>query len=94
MLILSLNYVKPLEEVDQHIEPHMAWVNNGYDKGWFLASGRKEPRTGGVILADGDRATIEAYVAEDPFAVAGVAQYEITEVSISRTAIGLAKLKG
>ena len=45
MFILSLTYVKPQEEADRLMEPHMAWVNEGYDTGLFLASGRK-------VLAD------------------------------------------
>ncbi|MGO8557665.1 hypothetical protein ACC724_38700 [Rhizobium ruizarguesonis] len=32
------------------------------------------PRTGGVILAIGERAAIEAYVAADPFTLHGVAE--------------------
>ncbi len=56
MFILSLTYVKPTEEADRVMAPHMDWVNAGYDSGMFLASGRKNPRTGGVILAKGDRA--------------------------------------
>jgi len=63
MLILSLTYIKSTQEADVHMQPHLAWVKEGYDKGWFLASGRKIPRTGGVILA----------VAEDPFTIHEVA---------------------
>lgn len=93
MFILSLTYVKPQEEADRLMEPHMAWVQQGYDTGLFLASGRKVPRTGGVILARGERADIEAFVADDPFAVHGVADYQITEVALTRTADGLGGLK-
>jgi uncharacterized protein YciI len=93
MFILSLTYVKPNEEADKHMQPHMAWVKEGYAKGWFLASGRKVPRTGGVILSVGDRAAIEAYVATDPFTIHGVAQYDITEIAITTTADGLEALK-
>ena len=89
MLILSLTYIAPLDQVDRHIEAHMEWVKAGYDSGMFLASGRKDPRTGGVILARGERNAVEAYVATDPFAVAGVATYDVTEVALSRTAPGL-----
>ncbi|WP_377274633.1 YciI family protein [Rhizobium sp. R86522] len=94
MFILSLTYVKPTEEADRFMAPHMDWVNAGYDNGLFLASGRKNPRTGGVILARGDQAEIEAYVAADPFKVEGVAMYEVTEVVVTRTAAGLEGLKG
>ena len=89
MVILSLTYIAPLDQVDPHIEAHMAWVKAGYDSGMFLASGRKDPRTGGVILARGERKAIEAHVATDPFAIAGVATYDVTEVVLSRTAPGL-----
>ncbi len=93
MFILSLTYMKPNDEADKHMEPHMAWVRQGYERGWFLASGRKVPRTGGVVLAVGQRAEIEAYVAEDPFTIHGVAEYEITEVAVTTTAAGLDILK-
>ncbi|MGO4437364.1 YciI family protein [Rhizobium sp. RAF56] len=93
MLILSLTYLKANEEADRYMEPHMAWVKEGYDRGWFLASGRKVPRTGGLILSAGDRAEVEAYVAADPFTVHGVARYEITEVAITTVVEGLEKLK-
>ncbi len=93
MFILSLTYLKPSDEADRHMELHMDWVKDGYAKGWFLASGRKVPRTGRVILAVGERSEIEAYVAEDPFAIHGVAQYEITEVALTTVAAGLEILK-
>ena len=93
MLILALTYAKSNEEADKHMEPHMAWVKEGYAKGWFLASGRKVPRTGGVVLAVGQRAEIEAYVAEDPFTVHGIAEYEITELAVTTVVEGLEILK-
>ncbi len=94
MFILSLTYKKSNEEADRFMEPHMAWVKQGYDSGMFLASGRKVPRTGGVILAVGDRAAIEAFVAADPFTMEGVAVYEVNEVAVTRTAEGLEGLIG
>ncbi|MBY5814646.1 YciI family protein [Rhizobium leguminosarum] len=93
MFILSLTYVKPNDEADRHMEPHMAWVKEGYAQGWFLASGRKVPRTGGVILAIGDRTAIEAYVATDPFIIHGVAEYDITELAVTTAVEGLEILK-
>jgi uncharacterized protein YciI len=93
MLILALTYVKPNEEADKHMEPHMAWVKEGYARGWFLASGRKVPRTGGVILAVGERAEIEAFVAADPFTIHGVAEYDIVEVALTTVTEGLEALK-
>ncbi len=93
MFILSLAYVKPTEEADRFMASHMDWVNAGYDRGMFLASGRKNPRTGGVILAKGERTQVEAYVAADPFTAEGVAVYDLTEVAVNRTSAGLEALK-
>lgn len=93
MFILSLTYIAPLEDADKHMEAHMAWVKAGYDEGRFLASGRKIPRTGGVILARGERAELEALCAADPFTVHAIAEYEITEVAFTTTATGFEKLK-
>jgi uncharacterized protein YciI len=92
MFIISLTYEVPLEEVEPHMQAHMEWVNRYYDQGVFLASGRKVPRTGGVILARGDRASIEACIAEDPFSAYGVAKYEVTEFQPTRAAEGLEAL--
>ena len=94
MLILSLTYIASLERADAVMAAHVDWVNAGYDQGWFLASGRKVPRTGGLILAKGDRAAIEAYLAQDPFVTEAVARYEVMEIELSRTAEGLDGLTG
>ena len=93
MFILSLTYITPIEQADKHMEAHMAWVKAGYDEGLFIASGRKIPRTGGVILSRGERAALEALCAADPFTVHGIAEYEITEMAITTTAPGFENLK-
>lgn len=93
MFILDLTYVAPLEAADAVMGPHMDWVNEGYTRGLFLASGRKNPRTGGVILAKGTRDEIEAYCAADPFTIHAIAEYRITEMAVTRTAAALDALK-
>lgn len=92
MFVLNVTYIAPIEAVEPRVEPHMKWVAEGYERGWFLASGRKNPRTGGLILAKGNREEIEAYLAVDPFVTGGVAQYEVTEVLFSRTTPGFEAL--
>lgn len=80
MFVILLHYIKPLEEVDRHVAAHRAWLERHYASGHFLLSGRKEPRTGGVIVALAeDRAALDAILAQDPFALAGVADYTVTE---------------
>ena len=94
MLILSLTYTVPLDKVDQHSEAHMAWVKKGYEDGYFIASGRKVPRSGGVILSNGERSAIEAFCATDPFTIHGIAKYEVTEVAFTTAVSGAEILKG
>lgn len=82
MFIVSLTYIKPLEEVDALLDEHVAYLKEQYALGNFVASGRKVPRTGGVILARSvSREEIETIITLDPFYCHGVAEYKITEFS-------------
>ncbi|WP_028059978.1 YciI family protein [Candidatus Solirubrobacter pratensis] len=90
MFVLVLTYVKPLPEVDALMREHVAWLDEHYEAGRFLVSGRRIPRTGGVILARGDdREEIEALAASDPFVSGGVATCEVIQFRASQTAAGL-----
>lgn len=51
MFIILLSYTRSLEEVDRFLEPHKAWVAQGFADGVFVLSGGQKPRTGGCILA-------------------------------------------
>jgi len=80
MFIALLTYVRPLEEVDALIPEHVRFLDEHYASGLFVASGRRVPRTGGVILISGeDRERAIAVLESDPFHVAGVAKYELVE---------------
>ena len=79
--------------IDQHLDAHVAYLKRQYAAGNFIASGRKVPRTGGVILASvSSRAKLTSILAEDPFHKAGLAEYSVTEFSPSMVAEGLEKL--
>ncbi|WP_327351992.1 YciI family protein [Streptomyces sp. NBC_01304] len=94
MFILELTYTAPLSDVEKEMEAHIAWVDEQFAAGTFIASGRKNPRDGGVILAVGDdRGAIEEITAADPFTVAGVCAYRVTEFIATRTAPELAAYK-
>jgi uncharacterized protein YciI len=90
MFVLELTYIAPENRVDAVLSEHVAWLDERYGDGTFLASGRKVPRDGGVIIAVApDRATVEALTAEDPFVKAGVAEYRIVEFVATKTAPAL-----
>ncbi|MYS35808.1 uncharacterized protein YciI [Streptomyces sp. KhCrAH-43] len=91
MFVLELSYTAPLDRVDAVMKEHVAWLDEQYAAGVFIASGRKNPRDGGVILAVGDeRAAIERLAATDPFVVEGVCAYRITEFIATKTSDALA----
>jgi uncharacterized protein YciI len=93
VFVLLLTYVKPLAEVDALMREHVAWLDEHYDAGRFLVSGRRIPRTGGIIVARGDdRAEMEALAASDPFVSGGVATCEIIQFRASQTAASLGGL--
>lgn len=80
MFIISLNYVRSLEQIDALLEKHVEFLKDQYSKKNFIASGRKVPRTGGIILAKVDsREQLDAIIQLDPFYIDGVAEYEIIE---------------
>ncbi len=86
MFLLSLTYKVPNDEVDRHLDAHKAWLKEGYDAGIFMASGRKVPRTGGMIFARGSHAEIDAMARRDPFYVNGVADFVLNEININMAA--------
>jgi uncharacterized protein YciI len=94
MFIVTLTYLKPVEEIDALMEAHVAWLKRHYEDGLFIASGRRVPRTGGVILArSGDAAALHAALAADPFVVHAAARCEVVEFTASMTAPGAEVLK-
>ncbi|MFK4068423.1 YciI family protein [Streptomyces sp. NPDC029674] len=91
MFILELTYTAPVSAVDEQLAAHVDWLDQQYEAGVFIASGRKNPRDGGVIIAVAEsRARIEELVATDPFTTAGVCEYRITEFFATKTAPALA----
>jgi uncharacterized protein YciI len=90
MFIISLNYIVPLEKLDQHMEAHVEHLKKYYKADVFIMSGRKVPRTGGVIVAQADsKEILEKIIAEDPFHKHKLAEFEITEFLVSQSHPGL-----
>jgi uncharacterized protein YciI len=85
MFIIDLNYIATLEELDAHMADHVKYLRKYYKKNIFIASGRKVPRTGGIILALADsKEVIEKLIKEDPFYKHKLAEFTITEFLTSQ----------
>ncbi len=86
MFIINITYKVDLNEVDKHLEAHVAFLNKHYELKNFLASGRKVPRSGGIIIANApSKLTVEQIIEEDPFKQYNLADYHIIEFTPSKT---------
>lgn len=94
MFIVSITYTRELSAVDKLIDEHVRYLDEQYAAGHFLASGRKVPRTGGVILAQvASRSALDLILQQDPFYQADMADYDVTEFVPSKVAEGLTILQ-
>jgi len=85
MFIINLNYIVPLEQLDTHMTAHVKFLKKYYQQNIFVASGRKVPRTGGIILAMAEsKEALERIIAEDPFYTHKLAEFTITEFLTSQ----------
>jgi uncharacterized protein YciI len=96
MFIINLNYIVPLEKLDVHMTKHVRYLHKYYKQNKFIASGRKVPRTGGIILAlAGSLEEVNQIISEDPFYTNKLAEFTVTEFLTSQIHPELKKfLKG
>lgn len=82
MFVIILSYQKDISEVDKYLIPHREFLEQGYQKNYFLTSGPQNPRTGGIIISLlKDKKQLEELMAKDPFQIHGIASYELIEFS-------------
>ena len=80
MFIATLKYKKSLEEVDRFPQAHRDYLAEHYAAGNFISSGPQTPRVGGVIMIKAEnRIAVDAIIAQDPFNINGIADYQIIE---------------
>ena len=80
MFLIDLTYKKPLSEVERLLTNHSAFLDKYYAEGKIIFSGRKEPRTGGLILVHRcDAEEVKKIIGEDPFYQNDVADYQVQE---------------
>ncbi len=78
LFVVVLTYVAPIEAIDAAGVDHVAWLQEGYAAGAFLASGRRVPRNGGIIIATAaSQAELEERLRGDPFQARNLAVADI-----------------
>lgn len=80
MFILQLTYKTAISEVDKYLSAHREYLEYYYKQGLLVMSGPRKPRIGGIIIvATSDRSVVDSFIKGDPFSLAEIADYEITE---------------
>lgn len=80
MFILNLTYIKTINEIEKYLPTHISFLDKYYNAKKFICSGRKNPRTGGIILCNAESINeVNTIVQEDPFYKEKIASYEIVE---------------
>lgn len=79
--IVIIRYRAPIEAVLKEQEAHRAYLRQLKAQGTLVAAGPMEPRFGGIFLVrvpdDAPHAALDAIRDNDPYYVAGIAQYEL-----------------
>ena len=95
MFLIDINYIVTLEELDKHIDAHVEYLKKYTEKGVLIISGRKVPRTGGILIALADsKEEVEKIITEDPFYHYKLAEMTITEFLHARHNPALDELLG
>lgn len=85
MYLMISTYLKPLDEVDQARDEHLAFLAGLEERGLVVSAGRQDPPKGGVVLLDVDtEAEARAIIADDPYVKHGLVTYEPTGWKPSR----------
>lgn len=80
LFVVLMHYTRPLPEVDAVRADHVLHLERQAAQGTVLAWARRDPPTGGVLVAAApDRAALERVLALDPYVTAGVAQPEVVQ---------------
>lgn len=93
LFMVSLTYKVPLTQVDAHLKEHRSFLEKYRDEKIFILAGRKEPRTGGFIIASvKSQHDLESILEQDPFKKHGIADYIITKFTPSIYSEQLSKI--
>ena len=94
MFLLLGRYLKPVDEVEVHLDAHRGWVRENAEAGRFVAAGREVPLQGGLLVAVGvTRDEVDAIIAADPYVIEGVAGYDVREYDVVLAAPGAEALQ-
>ncbi|QZT36895.1 hypothetical protein K5X82_16910 [Halosquirtibacter xylanolyticus] len=86
MFILNLTYKVSIDVIKQYMDGHIEFLDNQFQNGNFILSGRKIPRVGGIIISvQTNKSDLMETIKKDPLCYHKLADYEIIEFCASKT---------
>ncbi|MGW3559503.1 YciI family protein [Streptomyces sp. NPDC000963] len=78
MFFLINTYTVPTATIDKALPRHRRWVEHHFAEGHFVFGGRREPRTGGfVVAASDDEAEVRGYLRDEPLFAEGLVTWQV-----------------
>ena len=79
MFLVDISFINMKKITPELTEKHRAYLATEYQKNNLLFGGRKEPRTGGLLIsAHSDKQSLCDMLDKDPFIQSGAVSYSIT----------------
>lgn len=80
MFIILVTFKKSREALSECLAEHRLFLDECYKKNHFIASGKNNIGTGGVIISQlTDKAHLEEVISEDPLYIKDIAEYKLIE---------------
>ena len=81
MFIIFLEFTEKRDKAKEYMEGHKAWLESGFNQGWFVLAGSLKSSAGGSIIAhNASLDNLERFVSADPFVKAGIVAPKIVEL--------------
>jgi uncharacterized protein YciI len=78
--VVEIIYKEPIDKIEEVLEKHRDFLDEGYKKGMLLMSGPQVPRIGGIVIARAESMeSLAEYFSNDPYQKSGLAHYQYIE---------------
>jgi uncharacterized protein YciI len=78
LFLVTLTYIRPVEEVHAHLDTHRDWLGKYATNGQILVAGPLHSGDGGLVLAHcEDRSELDALLAQDSFYIHRLVEYDV-----------------
>ena len=78
--LVLINYTVPADQFGENVKLHRDFLQGGYERGWLLMSGPRNPKTCGIAIARApSQQDLADFFKDDPYRLLGLADHEFIE---------------